>query len=246
MESEMIAAPTIIHYQQHLAAAEATAAAAVRAPPKPLALTRSALQISLQSSAMLPPQSSSSSTSTSSCVNSASVQKSEKLIAKMCNEIEERIPLRKNMGNVRNDYGNEQLKYYSSQSKSADMTTANSEKFLKQRVTRQASFLAAVSASNSHREIRSVSTHDLRSDLNSSSKESLTRCDTGSTTHLTSHYANTARSNDSSSNAAQRFSIHALESNEIRNYSNHPRHSAYYVSKSGMDLYPCIYSFTHV
>ncbi|CAG9531750.1 unnamed protein product [Cercopithifilaria johnstoni] len=268
--------PMVIHYE-HLAHHATTATA------PSLAHIRNDLQISLQSS--VPSSTSSSSTSTTSSVSyveNVSLQKREKLIAKMCNELQRRIPFKKKMVNfnkmsrnrtttdnnvsksrsqnhvylaptkqtnclllqrstniatnsffqraevnMRNNCDNKQSKYYSNQRKNS-----GSEKFFKRHVTRQASFLAAVSASNSHRgeETRSFSTHDLRLDLNHS-KKSHTWQDAGSTNHLTSYHANTARSDESSLTAVQRFSAHALDSSEIKNYSNLPHsHSAYYVA----------------
>ncbi|EFO23851.2 hypothetical protein LOAG_04638 [Loa loa] len=136
--------------------------------------------------------------------------------------------------NMRNDCENEQFKYYSNQNKSSDMTDTFScpEKFFKRHVVRQASFLAAVSRGNSHRckEIRSISIHDLRSNMKISN-ESLLWQDTGSTTHLTPYYTNTIRSNESSSAAMSGFSTYASsDNNEIKSYSNIPQHSTYYVS----------------
>ncbi|VBB32682.1 unnamed protein product [Acanthocheilonema viteae] len=301
MEQKMIVAPSspmAMHYE-HLAY-RATA---------PLARTRSALQISLQSSMppsttytisslsspLSSPSSSSSSSSSATAtavasnVESSNVQESEKLIAKMCNEIQRRIPFKKTMvnynkishnakitndndgsksnhvclasaiqtnclplqrstnsssiinssfkermkGNIRNDYDNEQFKYYSSQSRNSDTTGIFTcpEKCFKRRVTRQASFLAAVSAGNSHREIRSASTHDLRSSLNHSWHDAA-----GSTTHLTSYYANASRSNESSSTAMQSFFVHTSDSNKIKNYANLSQHSAYYIASENKFL----------
>ncbi|VDM14775.1 unnamed protein product [Wuchereria bancrofti] len=112
------------------------------------------------------------------------------------------------------------------------------QKFFNRHVKRQASFLAAVSANNSHRckgdkntykiDIRSISTCDLQSDVNSS-KESLKWQNTDNITHLTPYHTNTMiRSNESSLIPPPKHT--SSISNEFKNYSNISQHSSYYIS----------------
>ncbi|VDK71150.1 unnamed protein product [Litomosoides sigmodontis] len=221
MEAKMIAVASspmaAIHYE-HLA----HRATATTTTTTPLAHIRSALQISQQSS---------SAPSSTSSASSAHLQGSEKLMAKMYNETQRCVPLKKCLEEMRNDYNNEQFKCYPTQSKRFDVacTSLNQGKFFRRRVTRQASFLAAVSASHSHQEVRSVSTHDLQSDRNYRTEETVKWRGTGSTTRLTSDYTNATKLNESPVTGLQRFSAHAWKGGEIKNNSNLPRHSTYYI-----------------
>ncbi|VDM13454.1 unnamed protein product [Wuchereria bancrofti] len=152
IKSKIIVAPKAITHYEHL--------------PKPLSRTRSAFQISLQSSVPSTSSSSSTTTTTSSSISSSTTTTTSSSIssstlavssvAEMYSTIQKRIPFKKNMENMRNVYDiehNEQFKYYPDQSKNTNMISTFScpQKFFNRHVKRQASFLAAVSANNSHR-----------------------------------------------------------------------------------------------
>uniref|UniRef100_A0A915Q0L3 DUF4005 domain-containing protein n=1 Tax=Setaria digitata TaxID=48799 RepID=A0A915Q0L3_9BILA len=128
---------------------------------------------------------------------------------------------------MRSDYGNEKLEHCSDQDRSYG-------KNFKRRVTRQASFMAAVLGNNSrqNREKESISMYDLSSNDNSLKKSSI-RQSLGDTIHLTPYDVSSGKSSKSSTTAQDCTRV--LDYSEIKNYSQISGYSTgHFVSRSDL------------